>query len=294
MSCLPCDSAVHLFCVCRAADHQTHRCGWDHTWDLNPDNPRSADNEKRHPVWLVGDFGSSAPAWTIFLMDDWQHFHPSEHCCEESPVGFPLSEASGTFLTRLQIAPPSPHILVHCRVLDSEDVCVHHRDVDVNRPATRTRFPVTSGVPRLERIAMDLSDGLFLGGFLGIVFLFFLIFIVISVLPLWVVFKKMGYPGWWAIIPFFNSWKIAEAAGRPGFWGLVGLLAPIPVLGWVIVLVVWFFIMQDLSRSFGKDAAWAILLTLLPWFGFLALALMKDAVYQGPAGPEPQHYRRAV
>lgn len=141
---------------------------------------------------------------------------------------------------------------------------------------------------------MDLSDGLFLGGFLGIVFLFFLIFIVISVLPLWVVFKKMGYPGWWAIIPFFNSWKIAEAAGRPGFWGLVGLLAPIPVLGWVIVLVVWFFIMQDLARSFGKDAAWAILLTLLPWFGFLALALMKDAVYQGPAGPEPQHYRRAV
>lgn len=89
MSCLPCDSAVHLFCVCRAADHPTHRCGWDHTWGLNPDNPRSADNEKRHPVWLVGDFGSSATAWTIFLMDDWQHFHPSEHCCEESPVGVP-------------------------------------------------------------------------------------------------------------------------------------------------------------------------------------------------------------
>lgn len=134
--------------------------------------------------------------------------------------------------------------------------------------------------------------GLF-GALAGFLALAALIVFAVSVVPLWLLFRKLGYPGWWSLIPFFNFFKLAEAAGRPGFWGLCGILGAIPVVGWIAALVVMFLINQDLARSFGKDPAWAILLTFLPWFGWLILALGSDE-YQGPAGPEPHHYKRAV
>lgn len=65
------------------------------------------------------------------------------------------------------------------------------------------------------------------------------------------------------------------------------------MLGWIAAVVMWFTIYQDLARSFGKSPAFAILLTFLPWFGWAYLAF-SSAQYQGPAGPEPQHYQRAI
>lgn len=139
-----------------------------------------------------------------------------------------------------------------------------------------------------------MNDGILgLGAILGVLIVVALVLFALAVIPMWLLFRKLGYPGWWSIVPFFNTFKLAEAAGRPGFWGFAQILAAIPFVGWIAALAVWFILMQDLARSFGKDSAWAILLTLLPWLGWLILAV-GDSRYEGPAGPEPQHYRRVL
>lgn len=135
------------------------------------------------------------------------------------------------------------------------------------------------------------DTGAFAGAF-ALILIFVGGFMVLSIIPFWLSFKKMGYPGWWSLIPFFNTYKLAEAAGRPGIWGLAGFLNVIPILGTLAFLYIWFVMMQDLARSWKKDSAWAILLTFLPWVGFLILGL-GDSRYHGPAGPEPQHYQPA-
>ena len=131
-----------------------------------------------------------------------------------------------------------------------------------------------------------------LGGFAALttVLGFVAALMVLSILPFWLAFKKLRYPGWWALIPLFNTFKLAEAAGRPGIWGLVGLLAFIPFIGWLAAIIVWIVLMMDVARSFGKDEIWTLLLTFLPWIGFLILGAGASE-YRGPAGPEPHRYR---
>lgn len=73
MSCMPCDSATEWFCVgdaecfcsldtgviepyCYACGgtgiDEGWGCGWRYTEGLNPDNPRSVENETHRPEWL--------------------------------------------------------------------------------------------------------------------------------------------------------------------------------------------------------------------------------------------------
>lgn len=46
MACIGCDSAVEYFCT--AAD-----CRWSYIDGLNPRNPRSVENARKRPTWLV-------------------------------------------------------------------------------------------------------------------------------------------------------------------------------------------------------------------------------------------------
>ena len=105
-----------------------------------------------------------------------------------------------------------------------------------------------------------------------------IIFIVV-VVGLWKLFVKADEPGWAAIIPIYNYYVILKIVGRPWWWLLL-LLIPI------VNLIVSIIVAIDLAKSFGKDAAYGvILLWLFSVIGYLILGF-GDAEYQGPAATQ--------
>lgn len=94
------------------------------------------------------------------------------------------------------------------------------------------------------------------------------------------VFSKAGYPKWAAFVPFYNSWIIVQISGRPAssFW-----LQFIPYAGvyWAIVSL------NDLAKSFGKDAAYTVGLVFVPVV-FASILSYGDARYLGPAYMSPE------
>ena len=93
------------------------------------------------------------------------------------------------------------------------------------------------------------------------------------------VFAQAGEPGWASIIPIYNYYVILKIVGRPWWWLLLML---IPFVNLVVSIIVSI----DLAKSFGKDAAYGIiLLWLLNVIGFLMLGF-GDAQYVGPAAAQ--------
>lgn len=127
---------------------------------------------------------------------------------------------------------------------------------------------------------------------LGLATMISIISIVLAVVItglMWMgVFSKAGKPGWAAFVPFYNYWiVITQIIGRPTwwFWLFLGgsLLSAIPILGFIIaigLLVLWIFIMNDVSKSFGKDTGWTVGLVLLP-IVFLPILGYGQAQYLG-------------
>ena len=106
----------------------------------------------------------------------------------------------------------------------------------------------------------------------GIIFL-------IVIVGLWKIFTKAGEPGWAAIIPIYNYYVILKIVGRPWWWLLLML---IPIVNLIVSIIVAI----DLAKSFGKDAAYGvILLWLFSVIGYLILGY-GDAQYQGPAAAQ--------
>ena len=105
------------------------------------------------------------------------------------------------------------------------------------------------------------------------------IIFIIVVIGLWKLFVKADEPGWAAIIPIYNYYVILKIVGRPWWWLLL-LLIPI------VNLIVSIIVAIDLAKSFGKDAAYGvILLWLFSVIGYLILGF-GDAEYQGPAAAQ--------
>ena len=92
---------------------------------------------------------------------------------------------------------------------------------------------------------------------------------VVQIIGMWKVFKKAGKNGWEAIVPFYNTWTLFEISGYPGYYMFFAL---IPCVGSIVYLVFYIMAMISLSKKFNKEAAYAILLILLPIIGFAILA----------------------
>lgn len=125
-----------------------------------------------------------------------------------------------------------------------------------------------------------------LGLFTGVFLLIILPLIIFYVICLWKVFEKAGVEGWKAIVPVYNGWVMAEIAGKPGWWGIVGLAGVIPVLGWIasiVALVLYVIIAIELSKKFGKDSMFSLILIFFSIIGFAILAF-GDAKYNAKAG----------
>ncbi len=108
--------------------------------------------------------------------------------------------------------------------------------------------------------------------------LYYLI-LIISLISLWKIFEKAGVEGWKAIIPIYNMWVLAEIVGQPGWLGLLAAFSLlIPAIGFLLYLVIMFYIYYLLAKAFGKDVLFAIGLTILP-FIFLPILAFGDADY---------------
>lgn len=104
--------------------------------------------------------------------------------------------------------------------------------------------------------------------------------IITTIIGTWRTFEKAGQPGWGAIIPIYHTYLLLKIAGRPGWW-LILLLIPL------VNVVIWLLVSIDIAKSFGKSAAWGvIMLFLLSGLGFLILGF-SDAQYRGPAAARP-------
>jgi hypothetical protein len=111
------------------------------------------------------------------------------------------------------------------------------------------------------------------------------------------IFKKAGRQPWEAFVPFYSQYiLVTQIVGRPVWWFWVILVCSvIPGINLVSVIL-GVFVMNDLSKSFGKDVAWTVGLVLLP-IVFLPLLgygqyryFGQGALMQGPAGYAPQAY----
>lgn len=134
----------------------------------------------------------------------------------------------------------------------------------------------------------DTAAGLFAGTFLVAMLLILLPLLIFYIVCLWKTFEKAGVEGWKAIIPVYNGWVLAEIAGKPGWWGIVGIGGVIPVFGFIFSIaqfVLFILIAIELSKKFGKEPIFSLLLILLPVIGFAMLAFGSAKYNKSAGGP---------
>ena len=107
---------------------------------------------------------------------------------------------------------------------------------------------------------------------------YFVVIFVVSIIPMWVIFKKAGVEPWKAIIPIYSTYVLLKIVGRPGWWLLL-LLIPF------VNIVIYIIVLNDLSLSFGKTVGFTVGLIFLSWIFLMILAFGK-ATYLGPGGPQ--------
>lgn len=116
----------------------------------------------------------------------------------------------------------------------------------------------------------------------GLVFIWIVVVVIVAVLEIagmWKAYEKAHEHGWAVIIPIYHFWCLLRIVGRPKWWLILYF---IPFANIVVLLIA----LWDLAKSFGKSAGWFFGLWLLP-FIFWPMLGFGEAVYAGPAGPEP-------
>lgn len=101
-----------------------------------------------------------------------------------------------------------------------------------------------------------------------------LILIIIAIAGMWKVFEKADKPGWYSIIPLFNTYILLTIVNRPWWWLLLFFIPIINIYFAVVVSI-------DLAKSFGKDWVYGIGLLFLPFVFYPMLGFGQDR-YIGP------------
>ncbi|GAA5153121.1 hypothetical protein GCM10025768_22330 [Microbacterium pseudoresistens] len=101
--------------------------------------------------------------------------------------------------------------------------------------------------------------------FTGTSSLIMLAIYVLTVIAMWRVFSKAGYPGILAIIPIVNAIFLIKIAGMSGWWVLLYLIPFVNIVFAIIVAV-------KLGDRFGKGGAFSFfLLWLIPIIGYFII-----------------------
>ncbi|MGA0555891.1 protein kinase domain-containing protein [Larkinella sp. VNQ87] len=93
----------------------------------------------------------------------------------------------------------------------------------------------------------------------------FLLVAGVWVTALWKVFEKAGEPGWAAIVPVYNALTLLKIVGKPWWWLLL-MLAP------YVNFIFMFWVLNLLSKRFGKSGSFTVGLLFLPFIFYPQLA----------------------
>jgi hypothetical protein len=123
------------------------------------------------------------------------------------------------------------------------------------------------------------ADAALSAGAMAIISIVYLAVFALIIVSMWKLFVKAGKPGWASIVPIYNSYQVTQIAGRPWWWLLL-MLIPFAGIVFAVIIVV------DFVKSYGKSTGFALLALFLPFVAYPIMALDKNVVYRGPAGPD--------
>lgn len=115
-------------------------------------------------------------------------------------------------------------------------------------------------------------------GSLGILWLIILVTAVFLITCEWKIFKKAGYDGWKAIIPFYNEYTLCEFTFGNGLWFLGYFVSIIPIVGYIALGLFTIVANIRLAKSFGQSTGFVVGLIFLP-IVFIPILAFGDATY---------------
>ena len=113
--------------------------------------------------------------------------------------------------------------------------------------------------------------------FSGVMFIVFFVSILLAIISLVAmikVYKKLGLPGWGAIVPIYGQWILLKAVDLPGW------LSILPVANGIAIIVANY----RLAGKFGKSAGFGLGLVFLTPIFYMILGFGKDKVIDGTEG----------
>ena len=113
--------------------------------------------------------------------------------------------------------------------------------------------------------------------FSGVMFVVFFVNILLAIISLVAmikVYKKLGLPGWGAIVPIYGQWILLKAVDLPGW------LSILPVANGIAIIVANY----RLAGKFGKSAGFGLGLVFLAPIFYMILGFGKDKVIDGTEG----------
>jgi signal peptidase I len=104
-----------------------------------------------------------------------------------------------------------------------------------------------------------------------------ILFLLASIAGLWKIFEKAGYPGWTAIVPFYNLYIWLKVIDKP-LWWYIFILVPFINVFTLLLMVV------ETLKCFRKDSLGEQALgELLPFVFLPYLGFSKNETYTHPA-----------
>ncbi len=99
--------------------------------------------------------------------------------------------------------------------------------------------------------------------------------IIFELAAVWTMFDKAGFPGWAAIVPFYNLYIFCKVADKSGWWVLL-LFVPFVSLIFQILLFV------AIAQNFNKGTGFMIGMVFLPFIFIPVLAFGNSSYLTVP------------
>ena len=122
---------------------------------------------------------------------------------------------------------------------------------------------------------MGLANGVVTGLLYG-----YIAMTILTIIGLWLIFKKASRRGWWSLIPCYNVYELMMIA-KMNIWHflavfVLSILSSLGInyvseLAGLAVLVYWIVINIKLSKAFGKGIFLGIICILFPYIGYMIL-----------------------
>lgn len=122
--------------------------------------------------------------------------------------------------------------------------------------------------------------GAFIGAFIGVLIVVGILAVII-IIARWQLFKKADRKPWEAIIPIHSDIVELELGGIETYWWFLTLCSVIPFVGWIGAVVLHFWRSIALSKAFGKETGFGVLMAFFPFVCYPILGF-GSAQYVGP------------